>query len=258
MTGTLPFKTVWITGAGQGLGRSAALALAKAGGKVAISARTKADLEAVRQTALDQGLAGTIHPFPLDVTDQEASIQTIKDIESLLGPLDLAILNAGTHQAETVDNLTTETFEKLMAVNYFGVIHAIVPLVNIMRQRGHGQIGIVASLSGYQGLPTAAAYGASKAALINMAESLRAEIGYGYPRLSVINPGFVKTPLTDKNDFPMPFLLEADDAADQMIKGLARDRFEITFPKPFSYLFKLIRMLPYGLSIPLIGRTTKK
>ena len=132
-------------------------------------------------------------------------------------------------------------------VYYYGLA-AVLPRF-IERRSGH--VAVVASVAGYRGLPTAAAYGASKAALINMAESMKPELDQYGVRISIVNPGFVRTPLTDKNDFPMPFLIEPDDAAERIVHGLARGRFEIAFPRRFVWGLKLLRCLPYALYFPL-------
>ena len=115
---------------------------------------------------------------------------------------------------------------------------------------------MVASVAGYSGLPTAAAYGATKAALINMCEGLKLECDALGIKLQLVDPGFVRTPLTDKNDFPMPFLMEVDDAVDAFVAGLASPRFESVFPRRFALLLKLLRMLPYGLYFKIVRRMT--
>jgi short-subunit dehydrogenase len=127
-----------------------------------------------------------------------------------------------------------------------------------MIRRGKGRIALVASLAGYFGLPSSAIYGGSKAALINMAEALRPDLAKHGVTLQIVNPGFVKTPLTDKNEFPMPFLMKVEDAADAFYRGLQSNRFEIAFPRRFSLLLRLLQMLPYRLSLALTGKTVPK
>jgi short-subunit dehydrogenase len=127
-----------------------------------------------------------------------------------------------------------------------------------MIARGTGQIAIVSSVAGYRGLPRAIAYSATKAALIAMAESLKFDLDQTGVMINVINPGFVKTPLTDRNDFPMPFLMPVEAAAKRIADGLARGRFEIAFPRRFAAILKLMRILPYALYFPLVGRTTQR
>jgi short-subunit dehydrogenase len=124
------------------------------------------------------------------------------------------------------------------------------------RRRGH--IALVASVAGYGGLPTAVAYGPTKAALINMAESLRLDCERLGIKLQLVDPGFVKTPLTDRNDFPMPFLMPVEEAVDAFVAGLASDRFEIVFPRRFALLLKLLNMLPYGAYFAAVRRMTGK
>ena len=132
-------------------------------------------------------------------------------------------------------------------------LSAVIP-VFIDRKRGH--VGVVASVAGYSGLPLAGAYGASKAALINMCESLRPELEAEGVGLSVINPGFVRTPLTAKNKFPMPFLIDADVAARQIYSGMIKGKFEIALPRSFVIILKILRLLPYGIYFPLIKKVT--
>jgi len=145
-----------------------------------------------------------------------------------------------------------------MEVNFFGVVHGLAALVPRMVERRSGQLAVVSSVSGYRGLPSASAYGATKAALINMCEALKPELdGHGVT-LSLINPGFVETPLTDRNDFVMPFLVPADEAARRIAKGLARGAFEITCPRRFTWGLKLLRCLPYAVYFPLMRRLVRK
>ena len=245
-------RIVWCTGASKGIGRALALRLARNGDTVAASARSAEELQAVADEA--ERLTGAIVPFPLDVTDETAVTEVVAAIEEKLGPIDVAVLNAGTHQPINAEDFASDPFRKLMDVNVMGTVHALAALLPRFMARRAGRIAVVASVAGYRGLPTASAYGATKAALINMLEALKPELDSVGVRLTLINPGFVKTPLTDKNEFKMPFLMEVDEAADRIAKGLERDRFEVTFPRRFTWMLKLGRILPYSLYFPMIKR----
>ena len=245
---------IWITGASKGIGRALALEYAARGHTVAVSARTGSQLDDLRVQAIETGHSGPIHPFVLDVTDEAACAQVIADIEKTLGPIDQAILNAGTHQPVSVRHFSSAPFRKLMGLNFFGVLNTLTPLISRFRARRSGTVAVVSSLAGYVGLPGAAAYGASKAALINMCEALTVELARDGVALKLICPGFVKTPLTDQNDFPMPFLITAEQAARRIAGGMNTKRFEIAFPVPFALGMKLLRALPYRLLWPLTRR----
>ena len=242
----------WITGAGKGLGRALALRLAAEGWDILASARTSEDLESLAREA--EPLDGSITPLPLDVTGREAVAKAIAAADAER-PIALAVLNAGTHQPMPAKEFDPEIFDKLIALNIGGQVNCLAALIPAMRRRGRGQIAVVASVAGYMGLPTAAAYGLSKAGVINMCESLHPELAQEGVLLQVVNPGFVRTPLTDKNKFEMPFLMESDAAAEAFAKGLKSRRFEIYFPKLFVRLMKLLRALPYGLSLRLTAKT---
>lgn len=245
-------RLVWITGASTGIGQATALAYAKEGWTVAASAR---DAAALASMAADS--TGRIHAFPLDVTDEAATLAAHAAIEQALGQIDLAIFSAGTHLPVNIEAFETKTFRRLIDVNLMGVVYSLGAVLPAMIKRRGGQIGIVASVAGYFGMPTAAAYGASKSALITLTQSLKFDCDrYGID-LSLINPGFVKTPLTDKNPFPMPFLISAELAAQRIVEGLAAKRFEITFPRRFALILKLIRLLPYWVFFPLVARGTQ-
>ena len=236
---------VWITGASTGIGRALALRYAKAGATVAASARGKEALEALAAEA--ETLPGVIHPAPLDVTDAEAVEACVEELEAGLGPIGQAVLNAGTHIPMGADDFDLKGLRTLVELNVMGTANCLTPMMSRMIARGGGRIAVVASLAGYCGLPSGAAYGLSKAGVINLCEALRPELEAKGVALQLVNPGFVRTPLTDKNDFPMPFLMELDDAAEAFYRGLGKDRFEIIFPRRFAYIMKLLRALPYGL-----------
>lgn len=255
MTGVLPLaRTAWITGAGSGIGRALTLRLAAEGTDIAATARSAGALEELAAQAA--GLSGKILPFPADVTDPAAMERTVDAIEDGLGPIGLAVLNAGTHVPMGLEDFSGATARSLMDVNYMGVVHGLEVLLPRMRARRSGHLAVVSSVAGYRGLPTAAAYGPTKAALINLCESLKLDCDRAGIRLQLINPGFVATPLTAKNPFPMPDLIGAEEAADFILRGLRRERFEISFPRRFAHAMKALRLLPDRLYFPLIRKVT--
>ncbi|MCW5751402.1 MAG: SDR family NAD(P)-dependent oxidoreductase, partial [Alphaproteobacteria bacterium] len=204
---------VWITGASSGLGRATALRHALGGWRVAASARGETALGQL--AAETTGTTGAILPFPCDIGDRQAVAATLSAIEAVHGPVERAILNAGTHRPFDAVRFDGAVFRELVEINLMGTVHCLEALVPAMAARGRGQIAIVSSVAGYRGLPTAAAYGATKSALINMAEALHLELRGSGIDVRLICPGFIRTPLTDRNPFPMPFLMEADLAADR-------------------------------------------
>ena len=245
-------RLAWITGAGKGIGRALSLRLARNGWQIAASARTLGDL---RSLALEcQSASGKIFPYILDVTDESDVERVVERIEADLGPIDLAVLNAGTFVRFGVEDVSVAEFRKQVDVNLMGCVHGLGALLPSMLARRSGHIAVMASLAGYRGLPKAAAYGATKAALINMCESLYPECRNAGVTISVINPGFVKTPLTDLNEFPMPFLIEADEAAERIIRGLERGAFDIAFPSRFAWIMKGLRLLPDRLFFAITKR----
>lgn len=249
-------KCAWITGASSGLGRELALQMARAGWSVAVSARSAEKLDSLVAEA--EGAPGRILAYPLDVTDMVAVGRTVARIESELGPIDQAVLSAGTHQPTPVHDFKATDFRKLVDLNLMGTIHCLEVLIERFRERRDGRIAVVASVAGYTGLPQASAYGMTKAGLINLCEALRVELKPDNVMIQVVNPGFVRTPLTDRNDFPMPFLMEVEDAARALYRGLARDGFEITFPRRFTWMVKLLRVLPYPLKFAITSRMVRR
>jgi short-subunit dehydrogenase len=245
LSGPLDWKVAWITGASTGIGAELARKLAARGVAVAASARSESRLQA---------LGSGIRAYPVDVTDEAVMAATAARIAAELGPIDIAIFGAGTYEPLTADMLTAEKVKQTFDTNFMGVVHGLAAVLPAMRLRRKGHVACIASVAGYRGLPKAAVYGASKAALINMAESLKPELERDSVAVSVINPGFVETPMTAQNDFPMPFLMQADAAADRIIDGLERGRFEIAFPRRFVAILKLSRILPYSIYFALIRR----
>ena len=212
------------------------------------SARTADALEDMQRA--DRNIVA----LPFDVTDAEQVKDAVAQCQNRGLLPDLTLYNAGVYEPVTGWRVDTEVFARHMAVNYMGAVSVLDALLPPLVQRGSGQIALVASLSGYFGLPKAAAYGPSKAALISLCESLKLETDAAGLDLSVVNPGFVQTRLTDKNDFKMPYLVSPEDAAQAMLSGLLQRDFEIAFPKPFVRRMKLTRLLPYGLYFKLMKR----
>ncbi len=242
----------WITGASTGIGRQLALDLAGKGYTVAATARGQDKLASLAAEAK----GGRIVPFPADVTDRAGMAKVVDDIERELGPVVLAIFNAGNYFPVKGKEPDPEKFEKTFQINVFGVMNGLSPVLARMRGRGRGHIALTASVSGYGGLPMASAYGASKAALNNMAAALKFDLDQINVRIQIINPGFVETPLTDKNDFAMPALVPVAEASRRIVEGLAKGGFEITFPRRLSWVLKVVSKLPAPLYFPLIARAT--
>ena len=241
-------KVIWITGASSGIGEALAVAYARDGHCVAATAR---NAKALQELAARQG---NITPFPGDVTDVQGMAATAAAIERDLGGIDLAILNAGVFQSMTAARFDGQRVRTSMAVNYIGVVNCLEPVMRAMLGRERGQIAFVSSVAGYRGLPRAAAYAPTKAALISLAESLHSELALKGIRLSVINPGFVATPMTESGKFAMPFIIGVDEAVAAIRKGLDRGRFEIVFPRRVAITMKILRLLPYALFLRLVGK----
>lgn len=245
----------WVTGASSGIGKAVALALAHDGWRVAVSARGAAGLSSLAHAAT--GLKGSIHPYSLDVANLQQAADGYAAISRDIGPVALAVLNAGIYlPVEITGTLDSSPFARSMQVNYMGVVQCLAPLLPDMMARRRGQVAIVSSVTGYGGLPRAAAYGPTKAALINLAESLKFDLDRAGVQISIVCPGFVDTPATAGNPFPMPFLMPADMAARHILEGLQRGAFEITFPRRFTYILKFLNMLPYRLYFMLVKRFT--
>ena len=247
-------RAIWITGASSGIGRELALQLARRGDSVAVSARRADEL---RKLAAEAG-PGRVLPYPVDVGDAAAMARAADEIEAALGPLSLAVFNAGTHAPVEIERFSAAPFRHLMEINYMGAVNGLAAVVPRFVARRAGHVAVVSSVAGYRGLPSASAYGPTKAALINLCESLKPDLDRYGVRISLINPGFVRTPLTDLNPFPMPFLMEADAAARRIVAGLDKGAFEITFPRRFTFMLKLARILPYALYFRLVKRATRR
>lgn len=246
----------WITGASSGIGRAVALELASRGFAVAATARRAGELATLCAEAKAAG--GRIDAFPGDVTDRAGLAALAARIEEEFGPVALAMLNAGANFPDLPRDCFGDGFRKTMALNFDGVLNGLAPLVPRMQARGRGQIAVMGSVAGYGGLPTAAAYCASKAALIAMCESLVGQYARMGLTLQIISPGFVRTPLTDRAQVPKPFMIGAQEAARRICEGFYRGGFEIAFPRRLVWTAKAVNLLPYGLYLRLFDRVTPR
>jgi NAD(P)-dependent dehydrogenase (short-subunit alcohol dehydrogenase family) len=248
----LPWKCVWIIGASTGIGFEVAKQLGEAGVKVAASARHVDHL----------AIGINIRPYQLDVTDSVAVANAFTKIEVELGPVDLVLCAAGKYKPVFSQDLTLEDYRSTVDVNYMGVINVLDAVLPSFRAKRSGHIAWISSVAGYLGLPKSAAYGPTKAALINLAECLKPELEPFNITTSVINPGFVRTPMTAGNDFPMPFLMEPSEAARRTIAGLTKGKFEIAYPTRFVLILKTLKLLPYwaffAITRRLIGPPASK
>lgn len=256
---SLPWKRVWVTGAGRGIGAALARLFCEQGLVVYASSRTQKDLDFLqKELAL---YPGKIIPIPLDICNTEEIDGLINQWKEENTFPELVVLNAGTHDPFPATEFSAERCRKLLDINLMGTINCLDPVLKYYLEQNFeegikGQIAVMASVAGYRGLPTAAAYGASKAALIHLCESLWLDLSDSGVKLQVINPGFVRTPLTDKNTFTMPDLMEPEDAAKAILKGLQAGRFEIAFPTRFVCVLKFLRLLPYSCYFWFVRRIT--
>lgn len=242
----------WITGASSGIGAEIALQLAARGWRVAVSAR---NAKALQHMAAQNA---NIFSYPLDVTRRRATQSVVTAIEADLGPIDWAILNAGIYLPTDLPHFDAKLFDQSFAVNVGGAVNGLNAVLPSMTRRRQGRLALMASVAGYNGLPTSSAYGATKAAILNMAEALAIElrpIGIG---VSVIAPGFVETPATDRNQFAMPFILPVDEAARRIITGLEKGQFLISFPRRFAAILRALSFLPRGFYVRLMAAASRK
>lgn len=249
-------KVIWLTGASTGIGAALAARLAKTPCRLAITAR-RGELLAAQATELSR-LGAEVRAFPGDVSDRDEMHRVYTAIEELWGGVHILIANAGTHDPSKAGEFDAGAARRLMDINFFGALHCIEAALPGMVRRKSGQIVGVSSVAGYRGLPYAGAYVASKAALTHFLESLRFELEDGGIDVTVVSPGFVRTPLTDRNDFPMPFLVEPEYAAEQIFRGIAKRKMEVHFPWKFTYLLKTLRILPYPLYHFLVKKQAMK
>ena len=245
-------KKIWITGASSGIGKALAEKFASEGWKVAASARRKEILD-------EMSSHENIFSYPLDVTNQnQIKISFEKIIEDFKG-LDLCVFSSGTYDPKLEQEINVKQNKFVMETNFFGVLYCVNAVENYFKNKKNGHISIVSSVAAYRGLPNSSGYGPSKAALTNLTESLYFDFKKHNVRISLISPGFIKTPLTDKNEFPMPFIKSPEFAAEKMFNGLTKSKaFEIHFPKALTILLKIFRVLPYKIYLFLIDKGVKR
>lgn len=242
-------KRVWLVGASSGIGRATAELLHARGAQVIASARSVQNLNEL--AAQCPGL----QTVPLDAST-EAAVQTAAKQILAGGALDLVLYCAGTYSAMRAQDMDSQDIAHHMQVNYLGAIYTVAAVLPAMLARGAGHISVVSSVAGFRGLPHSLAYGPTKAALINLAETLYLDVHDAGVGVSVVNPGFVQTSLTAQNQFHMPALIKPAQAATELIAGWERGLFEIHFPKRFTNWLKLLRLLPYSLYFRVTRRFT--
>ena len=246
-------KIIWITGASSGIGKALAIKFAEKGWIVAASARRENLLEDLNK------FNSNIYSFPLDVTEIENCELVANKIIEKFGGIDICVFGTGMHDPKSEKRFNLNKIREIMEVNYFGTMNSINSIYEYFSEKKNGQISIISSVAGYRGLPAAGAYCASKAALTSYAESLNFDMKMKNVRVSLISPGFIKTPMTDQNDFPMPMIKSPEFAANEIFKGLTEKKsFEIHFPKAFTYFLKFLQILPSSIYFKLVSKGMKK
>jgi short-subunit dehydrogenase len=249
------FQSILITGASSGIGAALAESFAAAGVRLVLGGRSNERLAAIAQTCRQRGAA--VEATAVDVVERSAVAEWIGDADRRQ-PLDLVIANAGVSGGTLKGTESEDQARRIFAINIDGVLNTVFPALPLMQQRQSGQIGIMASLAAYRGFPGAPAYGASKAAVRVWGEALRGDLAPQGIGVSVIMPGFIKTAMTDANNFPMPFLMPAERAARIVRRGLEANRPRIAFPWQTAFLAWLLGALSPAIVDPILMRLPKK
>ena len=245
-------KTIWITGGSTGIGKALAIKFANEGWNVAISARREQLLEEISNKYEN------ISSFPLDVTNKSNCNEVFNQIINKFQNIDICFFSTGTWDPKKEKDIDVEQIENVFKVNFFGTLNSIKAVEEYFKNKKDGTITIVSSIAGYRGLPNSTGYGPSKSALNNLAKSLYFDFGRSNVRVCLVSPGFIKTPMTDKNDFKMPFLKTPEYAAEKIYNGLInKNSFEIHFPKSLTMILKILSFLPNKIYFGLIGKLTK-
>lgn len=241
-------QVVWITGASSGIGAALAKTYSQVGAKLLLTARNRQNLELTRSSLSAPEFAEV---YPADVTSWEDMSHLMDKFDSLESFPDTIILNAGTYKPMSVADFSSDAIREIMDLNFHSVALALELLLPRLRSRGVGHIAVISSLAADKGFPFSGAYSASKSALVRLCESLQVELLDLGIHLSIVQPGFVSTPLTAKNKFPMPFMIEADDAAALIFKKLQKKHLSIRFPWQMSWIMTVISYLPASLSLKI-------
>ncbi len=249
-------QNVFITGASTGIGLALARELARRGHRVALAARRTELLDAEVAALTAAGL--TALSVTCDVADAAAVEAAVRRVEALWGPIDLAIANAGLGDPSPIAVMTLADAQHIMQVNFMGMLHLFAAVRPTMLARKSGHFVGVASLAGFRGLPMSGAYSASKAAMQAFLESARVELRDQGIAVTTVNPGFVKTPLTDRNTVSKPFMISAERAAVIVADGLERRKREVNFPEPTATAMRALRLLPNWLFDALVGAGAKQ
>ena len=245
-------KTIWITGASSGIGEASARKFAKEGWKVIISARR---VELLEKLSTDEN----IFSYPLDVTDSVKAKEVFKKIIEDHGQVDLCIFSSGTYERKSEKELDVQNIRHVIEVNFLGVINCVSAVEKYYKDKNNGHIAVVSSPVGYRGLPKSSGYTPSKAALNNFTQGIYFDFKKFNVKVSLITPGFIKTALTDKNEFKMPFLKSTDYAAEEIYNGLIKkNSFEIIFPLPIKIIYKVIQILPNKIYNYLISKSVNR
>ena len=245
-------KTIWITGGSTGIGKALAIKFSNKGWNVAISARR---VELLNDLSNQHE---NITAFPLDVTNKIKCNEVFNQIINKYTNLDICFFSTGTWNPKKEKDIDVEQIEEVFKVNFFGTVNSIKVVEQFFKDKKSGIITIVSSIAGYRGLPNSTGYGPSKSALNNLAESLYFDFKRFNVRVCLVSPGFIKTPMTDKNDFKMPFLKTPEYAANKIYDGLInKDNFEIHFPKILTVILKILSFLPSKIYFYLVGKLTK-
>ena len=245
-------ETIWITGASSGIGKALALKFANEGWKVIVSARR---VELLEKLSSDEN----IFSYPLDVTDQIQTKQVFEKIINDHKQIDLCIFSSGTYERKSEKELDVQNIKHVIEVNLLGVINCVSAVEKYYKDKNNGHIAVVSSPVGYRGLPKSSGYTPSKAALNNFTQGIYFDFKKFNVKVSLITPGFIKTALTDKNDFKMPFLKDTTYAANEIYNGLVnKNNFEIIFPLPIKIIYKLIQILPNRLYNYLISKSVNR
>ena len=245
-------KNVWITGASSGIGKALAIKFSREGWQVAASARRENLLKDLNNQNPN------IYPFPLDVKNESEAKNIFQNIIEKFKTIDISVFCTGMHDPEAEKRLSSEKVREIMETNFFGTLNCIMAVNTYFREKKNGHISIVSSVAAYRGLPAASGYCASKSALTSLAESLYFDFKRHNVRVSLVSPGFIKTPMTDKNKFPMPMIKSAEFAAEKMFNGLTKKKsFEIHFPMAFTLIMKLLKIMPNWLYFLLVKKGMK-